>query len=199
MSIIIPALNETQRIIATLMPLQGLRAQGHEIIVVDGGSVDSTVVQATPLCDRVLSSTPGRARQMNTGAQLATGAVVWFLHADTLTSPVSTDALLTALTQAGNDWGRFDVRLSGAHPLLRVVESLMNLRSRWTGIATGDQGMFVRRTLFDQLGGFPDIPLMEDVALSRLLKRQAAPVCLRERLVTSSLVGSSTVCCARFY
>ncbi|MFA7386949.1 MAG: TIGR04283 family arsenosugar biosynthesis glycosyltransferase [Thiohalobacteraceae bacterium] len=185
-SIVIPALNEAAQIAATLAPLQSLRAQGHEIVVVDGGSSDDTAHRAQPLCDRILDAPRGRARQMNAGAQAARGDVLWFLHADTRASSTAMDALLAALRRPQFAWGRFDVRLSGAHPLLRVVENLMNLRSRWTGIATGDQGIFVRRHLFETVGGFPDIPLMEDIALSRRLKREAAPICLRERLVTSS-------------
>ena len=185
-SIVIPALNEATQIAATLAPLQTLRTQGHEILVVDGGSSDDTVQRALPLCDRILDAPRSRARQMNAGAQAARGDVLWFLHADTRASARVSDALLAVLGRPQTAWGRFDVRLSGAHPLLRLVESLMNLRSRWTGIATGDQGIFVCRRLFERVGGFPDIPLMEDIALSRRLKQEAAPVCLRERLVTSS-------------
>ena len=185
-SVVIPALNEAPQIAATLEPLQPLRTQGHEVLVVDGGSSDGTPERALLLCDRVLSAPRGRARQMNAGAGAARGEVLWFLHADTRASAPAMDALLAALERAQTAWGRYDVRLSGAHPLLRLVETLMNLRSRWTGIATGDQGIFVRRRLFERVGGFPDIPLMEDIALSRRLKQEAAPVCLRERLVTSS-------------
>lgn len=185
-SMIIPVLNEAARIAATLAALQPLRAAGHEIIVVDGGSVDATLAKAQPLCDRVLCAARGRARQMNAGARAARGDVLWFVHADTLATPAALAALLDALAQPACDWGRFDVRLSGAHPLLRVVERCMNLRAHWTGIATGDQGMFMRRGLFEQVGGFADIPLMEDVALSRRLKHYSTPVRLREPLHTSS-------------
>lgn len=186
LSIIVPVLNEATQIVTALEPLQQLRAQGHEVIVVDGGSDDDTAEHARALCDQLLNAPRGRARQMNAGAEVAKGDVLWFLHADTLASVTAADALVTALSQSNREWGRFDVRLSGSSPLLRVVETLMNLRSRLTGIATGDQGIFVRRGLFERLGGYPDIPLMEDIALSRLLKRQCAPICLRERLLTSS-------------
>jgi rSAM/selenodomain-associated transferase 2 len=123
---------------------------------------------------------------MNAGANAARGDVLWFLHADTLVSPAALAALPGALAQSGGDWGRFDVQLTGSHPLLRLVEWSMNLRSRWTAIATGDQGIFVRRGLFEQVGGFADIPLMEDIALSRRLKRHSPPLRLRARLYTSS-------------
>ena len=183
-SVVIPTLNEADRIAATLFPLQPLRARGHEVLVVDGGSTDLTAARATGLCDRVLQAPPGRARQMNRGAQAAHGEVLWFLHADTLVPAGAAATLLEALAQ--HAWGRFDVRLSGPQPLLRAVEALMNLRSRLTGIATGDQGLFVRRELFERVGGFPDIPLMEDIALSRALRRSGSPACLRVRLLTSS-------------
>lgn len=186
LSIIVPVLDEAAQIAVTLESLQSLRAQGHTILVVDGGSDDGTPDRAAPLCDQIVNAPRSRARQMNAGARAARGDVLWFLHADTRASASAIEALLTALAQPHCQWGRFDVRLSGPHPLLRVVEALMNLRSRLTGIATGDQGLFVRRELFERIGGFPDIPLMEDIALSRRLKRAAAPVCLRERLVTSS-------------
>ncbi|MBI5461446.1 MAG: TIGR04283 family arsenosugar biosynthesis glycosyltransferase [Gammaproteobacteria bacterium] len=184
-SIVIPALNEAACIAATLAPLQAMRARGHEVILVDGGSTDATVAQATPWCDRVLHSEAGRALQMNAGAHIASGEILWFVHADT-DVPANGDSLIQHAVQTGAAWGRFDVRLSGAHPLLRVVAWLMNLRSRLTGIATGDQGMFVRRELFNEVGGFAEMPLMEDIALSRALKRRARPACLRARLVTSS-------------
>lgn len=186
LSVVIPALNEAAGIAATLEPLQPLRAQGHEVLVVDGGSADGTAELARSLCDVLLTAPRGRAAQMNAGAAAARGDVLWFLHADTRADAAALTALSAALADPACIWGRFDVRLSGAHPLLRVVETLMNLRSRITGIATGDQGLFVRRAVFDRVGGFPDIPLMEDIALSRVLKRQVAPVCLRERLTTSS-------------
>lgn len=186
LSIIIPVLNEAERIAATLAPLQPLRAHGHEIIVVDGGSDDGTLESAQAFCDCRLNAPRGRARQMNAGAAAAQGDVLWFLHADTVASAAAIAALRTAIVQPDTLWGRFDVQLSGSQPLLRIVEQMMNLRSRWTGIATGDQGIFVRRDVFERLDGFPDIPLMEDIALSRRLKHTAAPVCLRARLVTSS-------------
>lgn len=185
-SIIVPVLNEADGIAATLSALQALRETGHEVIVVDGGSADETVSVSAPWADRVIHAGRGRARQMNAGAEAAGGEILLFLHADTRL-PVDAARLIgEGLDNAGKAWGRFDVRLSGHAPLLRVIEYLMNQRSRLTGIATGDQAMFVRRELFDAVGGFPGIVLMEDIALSRLLKRYGRPLCLRRKVVTSS-------------
>jgi rSAM/selenodomain-associated transferase 2 len=186
LSLIIPALNEAAGIRDTLAPLQALRARGHEVVVVDGGSADGTPELSRGLADRVIQSPPGRARQQNAGAAAATGGVLLFLHADTRL-PEGADALVRdALRAAGRGWGRFDVRLSGTHPMLRVVERMMSVRSRLSGIATGDQAIFVRRDWFTRAGGFPEIPLMEDVALSRTLRGMGPPLCLRARVVTSS-------------
>ncbi len=187
LSIVIPALNEAATLSATLQRLQGMRGRGHELIVVDGGSTDGTAALAAPLVDRVVMSPRGRARQLNAGAAAARGDVLWFLHADTLAPEEADGDIADALT-AGRVWGRFDVHLSGRHLLLKVVARLMNLRSCLSGIATGDQGIFVARVAFNRVGGFPDQPLMEDIALSRTLKRHAGrPACLSARpLVTSS-------------
>ena len=182
-SIIVPTLNESHGITATLTHLQALRQAGHELIVVDGGSMDDTVTHAAPLADRLVTAPRGRARQMNAGAAAATGDVLLFLHADTIL-PIDAAAHITV--DNNHLWGRFDVRLSGTHPLLRIVESMMNLRSRLTGIATGDQALFVERALFLVVGGFPEQPLMEDIALSRKLKRHGRPLCLRIKVTTSS-------------
>jgi rSAM/selenodomain-associated transferase 2 len=184
-SVILPALNEAQQIAATLKPLQAMRTRGHEVIVVDGGSHDGTAELARPWADKVASSERGRARQMNAGAAASSGEILWFLHADTL-APENADALIIEALRV-SPWARFDVRLSGRHPLLRVVARLMNLRSCLTGIATGDQGICVRREIFTDIGGYPDLPLMEDVAISeRLKKRAGRPACLKTPLVTSS-------------
>jgi rSAM/selenodomain-associated transferase 2 len=184
-SIIVPALNEAQSITHILGDLAAARAAGHELILVDGGSSDATPGLGRSLVDRLVVAPRGRATQMNAGAAQATGDLLWFLHADTRVPPGAADRLLAALAE-GKTWGRFDVRLSGGAALLRVVERLMNLRSCLTGIATGDQGIFVVRRLFEALGGFPDIPLMEDIALSKALRRLARPACLKPPLVTSS-------------
>jgi rSAM/selenodomain-associated transferase 2 len=186
-SIIIPTLNEAGQIAATLQALQPVRAAGHEIIVVDGGSSDDTLALARPLADMLLPSLRGRSRQMNAGAAQARGDLLLFLHADTTLPQHALPAMLDGLSHSGRAWGRFDVRLSGRHALLRVIERMMNWRSRLTGIATGDQAMFVRRAVFQAVGNFPDIALMEDIALSRRLKRiGGAPLCLSTPVVTSS-------------
>jgi rSAM/selenodomain-associated transferase 2 len=185
LSIVVPALNEAARIEATLALLAPLRACGHEVIVVDGGSSDATAALAAPLADRVFSATRGRAHQMNAGAAKARGDVLLFLHADTRL-PESADRLVTgAMAQSGRAWGRFDVAIEGAHPLLPMVAWFMNVRSRATGIATGDQAMFVRSAAFASVGGFPPVALMEDVALSARLKRLSRPACLAAKTVTS--------------
>jgi len=184
-SIVVPALNEAAGIAATLQALAPARAAGHEVIVVDGGSSDGTPAHAAPWADRVLAAPRGRARQMNAGAAAARHDVLLFLHADTRLPPRALDAVERALGR-GAAWGRFDVRIEGRSPWLAVVAALMNLRSRASGIATGDQAIFVHRDAFDAVGGFPDQPLMEDVELSKRLKRHAGrPACLRERAVTS--------------
>lgn len=185
-SVIVPALNEAACIAAVLQALSPLRRRGHEVIVVDGGSSDGTPMLAAPLADRVLHAPKGRALQMNVGAHTATGDVLWFLHADTLPPSGADETILAALAQGNRGWGHFDVRLSGAGILLRMVATLMNRRSRLVGIATGDQGLFVRREVFEHAGGFPEIPLMEDIALSRMLKRVSRPACVAQELVTSS-------------
>ena len=185
LSIIIPVLNEAQGIAGALGSLAKLREAGHEVIVVDGGSGDGTPALAAPGSDRVLDSEPGRARQMNAGAAEATGHVLVFLHADTR---LPEDALhqLKAFSDSKRQWGRFDVRLSGRRWLFRLIGVMINLRSRLTGVCTGDQAQFVRRGLFEALGGFPDIPLMEDVALSKRLKDHSRPYCIASPVTTDS-------------
>jgi len=184
-SIIIPVLNESEEISNTLRLLQPFRDQGHELIVVDGGSIDDTLSLAEPLVDILIHSEKGRALQMNAGAAIAHGDIFWFLHADTLVAEDSLVLLSSALS-SGYDWGRFDVRLSGQQLLLRIVERMMNLRSCLTGIATGDQGLFMTRDVFDEVGGFPTIPLMEDIELSKKLKKTGRPGCIKAAIVTSS-------------
>jgi rSAM/selenodomain-associated transferase 2 len=186
LSIIIPVLNEAKVIVSTLLCLQPLRLAGHEIIVVDGGSIDSSPVLSEPLADRVISSPRGRARQMNAGAKMARGGILLFLHADTLLPEHSDRLILSGMARTGKKWGRFDVSLSGRHFLFPIIAWLMNVRSRLTSIATADQAIFVERGLFEAVHGFPDIELMEDIAFSKVLKRRGRPLCLWHRVLTSS-------------
>ena len=198
LSVVLPVLNEAAGIIDALLPLQSVRDRA-EIIVVDGGSRDNTCELARPLADHVLVSEPGRARQMNVGAAVASGDVLVFLHADTqlplgfeelirqaLGSAHAANAGILVDLESEVQWGRFDVRLSPSSPTLSLVSWMMNQRSRLTGICTGDQAIFVRRDLFARLGGYADIPLMEDIELSRRLRKIARPACLRPALTTSS-------------
>jgi rSAM/selenodomain-associated transferase 2 len=185
LSIIVPVLDEAAGIAAALEALKPFRQRGVEVIVVDGGSRDRTVELARPLADRTITAPRGRGAQMNAGAAIATGDVLLFLHADTTLPPDVDGLLLEAMRDSTWQWGRFDTRIEGGNPLLAMVAGFMNWRSLITGIATGDQAMFVRRTAFDAAGGFPDIPLMEDVALSKRLKRIGRPLGLAARVVTS--------------
>lgn len=180
-----PVLDEAGRIRRALETLAPLRAAGHEVIVADGGSGDGTVELARGLCDRLLVTAPGRGRQLAAGARAAAGEVVVLLHADTELPPDAAEAITAAL-DGGHDWGRFDAVLSGRQPLLRLVERMMNLRSRLTGMATGDQAMFVRREVLERVGGVPEQPLMEDIELSRRLRRHGPPACLSRAVWTSS-------------
>jgi rSAM/selenodomain-associated transferase 2 len=184
-SIILPVLNESVLIESALRSLEPLRMRGHEVIVVDGGSSDATGEIAERIADRLVRTNCGRAEQMNAGAAIARGDVLLFLHVDT---KLPTDADTSILTACGKAylWGRFDVRLSGSNWLFRIIESMMNWRSRLTGIATGDQGIFVQAVLFRRVGGWPQIPLMEDIALSRILRRESAPACLAQRVESAS-------------
>jgi rSAM/selenodomain-associated transferase 2 len=185
LSIIIPVLNEAAGIAETLQALAPYRGRGVEVIVVDGGSRDATVAQATPLASRVISAARGRGMQMNAGAAAARGAVLLFLHADTRLPADADRLVLTSLAWSGRVWGRFDVCISGRSALLPIVAALMNLRSRATGIATGDQAMFMTRQAFEEAGGFPDTAIMEDIALSKRLRRRSRPICLGFKAVTS--------------
>lgn len=184
-SIIVPMLNEAQGLPRLMARLSALERQGNEVLIVDGGSDDGSADLAKRAGLRVLSSPPGRARQMNVGAAHATGDVLLFLHADTLLPEGALITVRRALQKSGAPWGRFDVAIDGKHLMLRVVARLMNLRSRWSGIATGDQAIFVTRAAYDAVEGFPDQPLMEDIELSRRLLQRARPVCIDDPVLTS--------------
>ena len=185
LSIVLPVLDEAAAIADRLAALAPLREQGAEVIVVDGGSSDETLERAARLCDRALVAPRGRASQMNAGAAASRGEVLLFLHADTRLPEGGLAAISSGLDATGHVWGRFDVEIEGRSRLLPLVAAMMNWRSRLTGIATGDQAMFVRRDAFDQVGRFPDIALMEDIALSRTLKKISPPLCLRAKARTS--------------
>ncbi|MEP6656217.1 MAG: TIGR04283 family arsenosugar biosynthesis glycosyltransferase [Betaproteobacteria bacterium] len=185
-SIVIPALDEAAGITATLWPLQPLRAAGHEVIVVDGGSRDATLRIAAPLADLAFTAPRGRALQMNAGAAAAHGELLLFLHADSVLASAALTRMLHDYQASGRYWGRFDVDIGGRPRLLRLIAFMMNARSRITGIATGDQAIFVTRELFQRVGGFPRQALMEDIALSIALKRHSGmPLCTRARVRTS--------------
>jgi rSAM/selenodomain-associated transferase 2 len=183
LSIIVPVLNEEIGIAAALYRLQPFVRRGAEVIVVDGGSTDRTVEAARPHARRVLTAPRGRGAQLKAGAAAARGTALVFLHADT-ELPAEADRLI-AEALASHAWGRFDVAIAGSHPLLMVVARMMNLRSCLTGIATGDQAMFMTRAAHDAAGGVPDLALMEDIALSKRLKRLGRPACLRAKVITS--------------
>lgn len=185
LSIIIPCLNEAEEIGATLDACNAACNRDTEVIVVDGGSSDGTVEIARNRADVVVSAPRGRASQMNAGARHARGDVLLFLHADSRLPAGADTLVLEGLAATGKRWGRFDVTISGRHPLLPVIAAFMNRRSRWTRIATGDQALFVTCDLFESAGHFPELPLMEDIALTTILARDGGPLCFRQRVTTS--------------
>jgi rSAM/selenodomain-associated transferase 2 len=185
LSIVMPVLNEAAGLGAALRALAPFAARGVQLIVADGGSSDDTAALAQAAGATVINAPCGRALQMNAGAQQASAGVLLFLHADTVL-PEDADRLIAwALADGSAVWGRFDVRIAGRSRVLRVVAALMNLRSRWSGIATGDQAMFMTRAAFDAVGGFPAQPLMEDIEISKRLRQLTRPACLRAEVQTS--------------
>lgn len=186
LSIIIPTLNESQTIESCLKQLNAIRNRSHEVIVVDGGSIDDTLDKARPLADIVIHHQKGRARQMNAGIELARGDIYLFLHSDTLLPAEADKMILDCVKLYSDCWGRFDVKLSGTHWLFRVIGFFMNFRTRITGIVTGDHGIFVSRGWFEAIGGYEEIDLMEDISISKRLKKLGRPVCLEASVITSS-------------
>ncbi|WP_440109142.1 TIGR04283 family arsenosugar biosynthesis glycosyltransferase [Acidovorax sp. BL-A-41-H1] len=188
LSVIVPMLNEAAALPVLGAQLESLAAQGIEVILVDGGSSDGSADMAEQMAQRmgfvVVRSARGRAVQMNAGAARARGDVLLFLHADTRLPDTAT-ASLSRVDPDTIAWGRFDVTIEGRPAMLRVVGALMNWRSRITGIATGDQAIFMTRKAFDAVGGFPLQPLMEDIEITSRLRRMARPLCLAERVTTS--------------
>lgn len=188
LSIIIPCLNEEKNITKTLSQLQGMRQRGHEIILSDGGSHDTTIQLSEPLVDKCVSSSTGRARQMNTGASHASGDILCFLHADTLgISDIDKNILSILTSQKKSHWGFFQIKLSSPYWPYRIIECCINGRSCISKIATGDQGIFIYKTVFEKLNGYSDMPLMEDIELSKRLKKISSPICIKHhKLITSS-------------
>jgi rSAM/selenodomain-associated transferase 2 len=186
LSIIIPVLNEARHL-EQLLPDLSRKCPGAEIIVVDGGSTDGStnVVAQHPLA-RLVVSPPGRARQMNAGAREARGETLLFLHADTRLPDGAAEAIRAALADPRVAGGRFDIRLDNPRAIFRVIAFFINLRSRLSRIATGDQGLFVRQGIFVEMGGYPEIPLMEDVEFSKRLKRRGTIACLRLAVTVSA-------------
>ena len=203
-AVIIPTLNEEQALPGTLA--RAARLGFDEILVVDGGSTDRTQEIVTslrvtrdalpadlhqppvtrhPSPVTLLTVLPGRARQMNIGASGSQADVLLFLHADTSLPDEARQAIEQALDDPACVGGRFDVRFERDSGLAWLIARLISLRSRWSRIATGDQALFVRRSTFERLGGFADIPIMEDVDFTRRLKRAGLVAPLRAQAVTS--------------
>ncbi len=185
LSVIVPMLNEESAIAATLRALRA-GAPDAEIVVIDGGSSDRSAELARPLCDILITAERGRAAQMNAGAARASSDVLAFVHADTLVPPTFARDIGMALADSRVVGGRFDVRLDDPHPLCVLIGFLINARSRISRTATGDQAIFVRRSVFEQLGGFPPIPICEDLDLARRMKRAGRIACLTAKVVTSA-------------
>jgi len=185
-SIVIPVLNDATALGRLLDDLDSILGIDAERIVVDGGSEDGSYELARERADYALRTAPGRARQLAVGVVAAHGRWIWMLHADTRVDGAAWRALRKAIASDGAAWGRFDVRLSGREAAFRMIETLMNLRSRWSGICTGDQGIFVRRDLLELIDGVPDQPLMEDIELTKRLRRYANPICIDTTLGVSA-------------
>ncbi len=188
LAVVMPVLNEAAGLGAALQALAPLMGRGVQVVLADGGSSDATLAIAgeAPLSALTVICAPrGRALQMNAGARQAAGELLLFLHADTVLPPDADTLVQRALASGTHVWGRFDVRIDGRSRWLPVIAALMNLRSRASGVATGDQALFMTRQAFDAAGGFPAQALMEDIEMSRRLRQLSAPACLRAQVVTS--------------
>jgi rSAM/selenodomain-associated transferase 2 len=182
-SVVVPTLNEAAVLARTL---EALPTGFAEVVVADGGSTDATVAIAREHGARVTASPPGRGPQMNAGAAAAKGDVLLFLHADTVLPPDAPARIAAALAEAGAVAGAFRLGIDSPDPRLRLIARAANLRTRLTGVPYGDQALFVRRDAFDAAGGFPDVPIMEDVELGRRLKRLGRIVVVPARVRTSA-------------
>jgi rSAM/selenodomain-associated transferase 2 len=185
LSVIVPMLNECATIAGTLNTVRR-GAPDAEIVVVDGGSSDPSVAIARPLCDALISARRGRARQMNAGARASHGDVLVFVHADTIVPRSFARDIALPLSNPAVVGGRFDVQLDATALPYRIIGAMISLRSRISRTGTGDQAIFVRRDVFDRLGGFPDLDLCEDLEFTRRLKRAGPVACLRARVITSA-------------
>lgn len=185
LAIVVPVLNEIETLPLLLEHLRYWQQRGAEVLLVDGGSRDQTPETARAQGFRVLDAARGRATQMNSGARACKADNLLFLHADTRLPDGADQAVLAALASSPLVWGRFDVRIEGRSRMLPLIARLMNLRSRLSGIATGDQALFMSRELFERVGGFPEQPLMEDIEISKRLNSVVAPICLRQTVTTS--------------
>lgn len=186
LSIIIPVFNESLTIKSTLINLIPLIKEGHELIIIDGGSDDDTVDICNHYTTNVFVSNKGRAAQMNCGAAKASNDMLVFLHADTILPENSAYLITNSFCTSNKEWGHFKARLNGDKFILRIIEFFMNSRSCITGIVTGDQAIFIRKTLFDRINGFKNIPLMEDIEISKSLKKYSKPICIKSSVITSS-------------
>jgi rSAM/selenodomain-associated transferase 2 len=184
LAIVVPTLNEADNIVITLSRLQPMRARGARVIVVDGGSIDATRARASSMCDAVIDAPRGRASQLQAGISASSAQIVLMLHADSV-PPEDADQHISRAFAAGANWGRFDVCIDGTHFMLPIIAWFMNRRSRLSGIATGDQGIFVTRALLERVNGVPAQALMEDIELCKRLRRIAPPACLTARIITS--------------
>jgi rSAM/selenodomain-associated transferase 2 len=170
LSVIVPVWNEAVVIGALLQSLQPLRAAGHEVIVADGGSTDGTQDLARLLCDQLVSAELRRSAQMNAGAECASGNILLFLHADTLLPEKAIDHVISTCNDPAVVGGAFDLGIDSNRFLFRITERYALLRSRMTKIPYGDQAIFLKKEIFDRMGGFNNIPIMEDIDLMRRIK-----------------------------